>query len=407
MEYQKNSEHDDDDGIEPLNTPTKPNELPKLSELKIGTLWEPVPEEEDNNRTAQQQEENTPQELLDIDESSRDLLEAQRQYYSIVHSIQEKVTEQPSMLQGGELSTYQLEGLQWLLSLFNNNLNGILADEKGLGKRIQTIALIAYLMENKDVIGPYLIVAPKAVLPNWMNKFSQWAPRYLSKILQTLRILHLPPSSINYSYWMYWYVLRTYNSLMHPIWLSDERKVIREEYLGEEKFNVLITHYDLIMRDKRHLKKIHWSYVVVDEGIRLKNHESALAQALVSGYQFKRRLLLAGMPIPNNLQELWVLLKFLLPDTFNSVKNFEEWFNAPFSDQCDVSLTDEQELLIIHRLQRVIRPFILRRKKDEVGKRLKFEAVSSPDKKIKKKTRSKLVSLISSSAGNLNLKSVL
>ncbi|KAM7488633.1 hypothetical protein LguiB_026117 [Lonicera macranthoides] len=374
MDYQKNSEHDDDDEIEPLNTPTKPNELPKLSELKIGTLWEPVPEEEDKNRTTQQQEENTPQELLDIDESSRDLLEAQRQYYSIVHSIQEKVTEQPSMLQGGELSTYQLEGLQWLLSLFNNNLNGILADEKVLGKRIQTIALIAYLMENKDVIGPYLIVAPKAVLPNWMNKFSQWAPSIVA-VLYDGRL--------------------------------DERKAIREEYLGEEKFNVLITHYDLIMRDKRHLKKIHWSYVVVDEGIRLKNHESALAQALVSGYQFKRRLLLAGMPIPNNLQELWVLLKFLLPDTFNSVKNFEEWFNAPFSDQCDVSLTDEQELLIIHRLHRVIRPFILRRKKDEVGKRLKFEAVSSPDKKIKKKTRSKLVSLISSSAGNLNLKSVL
>jgi SWI/SNF-related matrix-associated actin-dependent regulator of chromatin subfamily A protein 2/4 len=65
-----------------------------------------------------------------------------------------------------------------MLSLFNNNLNGILADEMGLGKTIQTISLIAYLLEKKDVSGPHLIVAPKAVLPNWSNEFKTWAPRY-------------------------------------------------------------------------------------------------------------------------------------------------------------------------------------------------------------------------------------
>lgn len=80
------------------------------------------------------------------------------------------------MLQGGQLRPYQLEGLQWMLSLFNNNLNGILADEMGLGKTIQTISLIAYLKEKKGVCGPYLIVAPKAVLPNWINEFSTWVP---------------------------------------------------------------------------------------------------------------------------------------------------------------------------------------------------------------------------------------
>lgn len=66
-----------------------------------------------------------------------------------------------------------------MLSLFNNNLNGILADEMGLGKTIQTISLIAYLLEYKGVTGPHLIIAPKAVLPNWMNEFSTWAPRYV------------------------------------------------------------------------------------------------------------------------------------------------------------------------------------------------------------------------------------
>lgn len=100
----------------------------------------------------------------------------QLMFLSTVLDLQ--VTEQPSALVGGELRPYQLEGLQWMLSLFNNNLNGILADEMGLGKTIQTIALIAYLLEKKEVTGPHLIVAPKAVLPNWSNEFKTWAPRY-------------------------------------------------------------------------------------------------------------------------------------------------------------------------------------------------------------------------------------
>ncbi|XP_076936317.1 putative ATP-dependent DNA helicase CHR12 isoform X2 [Bidens hawaiensis] len=313
---QKDAEHD---GIEPLagpqlNVPT-PEAVVDVDVDEEGL----VDDTQEDNRV-----------------KTSDLLEGQRQYNSVIHSIQEKVTEQPSMLQGGELRQYQLEGLQWMVSLFNNNLNGILADEMGLGKTIQTISLIAYLMENKGVTGPHLIVAPKAVLPNWINEFSTWAPS-ISAFLYDGRL--------------------------------DERKAMREE-LSDGKFSVLITHYDLIMRDKAFLKKIPWYYMVVDEGHRLKNSESVLAKTLVSGYQIRRRLLLTGTPIQNSLQELWALLNFLLPTIFNSVENFEEWFNAPFADKCDVSLTDEEELLIIRRLHQVIRPFILRRKKDEVEKYL-------------------------------------
>ncbi|XP_024960128.1 probable ATP-dependent DNA helicase CHR12 isoform X1 [Cynara cardunculus var. scolymus] len=318
---QKDAEHD---GIEPLNAPEAG--LHDSSAKKTETPNESLPDEDDDLVETK----------LDNGVKTSDLLEGQRQYNSVIHSIQEKVTEQPSILQGGELRPYQLEGLQWMLSLFNNNLNGILADEMGLGKTIQTISLIAYLIENKGVTGPHLIVAPKAVLPNWINEFSTWAPS-ISAYLYDGRL--------------------------------DERKAMREE-LSDGKFNVLITHYDLIMRDKAFLKKIPWYYMVVDEGHRLKNSESVLAKTLVSGYQIRRRLLLTGTPIQNSLQELWALLNFLLPTIFNSVENFEEWFNAPFADRCDVSLTDEEELLIIRRLHQVIRPFILRRKKDEVEKYL-------------------------------------
>ncbi|KAL5981076.1 putative ATP-dependent DNA helicase chr12 [Asimina triloba] len=297
VQRQKDVEHND--GIEPL----KDSEMNDPSQVSLSTTDTPVDlvEDEDGDMMDPNSADNV---------KPKDLLEGQRQYNSVIHSIQEKVTEQPSMLQGGELRPYQLEGLQWMLSLFNNNLNGILADEMGLGKTIQTIALIAYLMENKGVTGPHLIVAPKAVLPNWANEFSTWAPSIVA-ILYDGRL--------------------------------DERKNLREEYSGEGKFNVMITHYDLIMRDKAFLKKIHWYYMIVDEGHRLKNHECALARTLVGGYRIRRRLLL-------------------------TVQNFEEWFNAPFADRCDVSLTDEEELLIIHRLHHVIRPFILRRKKNEVEK---------------------------------------
>ncbi|KAF0927968.1 hypothetical protein E2562_037062 [Oryza meyeriana var. granulata] len=254
---------------------------------------------------------------------------------STVHSIEEKVSEQPSALEGGELRPYQLEGLQWMLSLFNNNLNGILADEMGLGKTIQTIALIAYLLEKKEVTGPHLIIAPKAVLPNWSNEFKTWAPS-IGTILYDGR--------------------------------PDDRKALREKNFEERQFNVLLTHYDLILKDLKFLKKVHWHYLIVDEGHRLKNHECALARTLVSRYQIRRRLLLTGTPIQNSLQELWSLLNFILPNIFNSSQNFEEWFNAPFA--CEVSLNDEEQLLIIHRLHQVLRPFLLRRKKDEVEKYL-------------------------------------
>lgn len=320
VQRQKDSKHID--GIEPLKD--SEDDLLDLDASENGTPRDLHPEEDD---------------IIDSDhnDDSGDLLEGQRQYNSAIHSIEEKVTEQPTLLQGGELRAYQLEGLQWMLSLFNNNLNGILADEMGLGKTIQTIALIAYLLENKGVTGPHVIVAPKAVLPNWINEFSTWAPSIAAVVYDGR---------------------------------PDERKAMREECFSERgRFNVLITHYDLIMRDRQYLKKVQWIYMIVDEGHRLKNHECALAKT-ISGYQIQRRLLLTGTPIQNSLQELWSLLNFLLPTIFNSVENFEEWFNAPFKDRGQVALTDEEQLLIIRRLHHVIRPFILRRKKDEVEKYL-------------------------------------
>lgn len=102
--------------------------------------------------------------------------ESNEKYYMMAHSIKESIAEQPNTLKGGKLREYQLNGLRWLLSLYNNHLNGILADEMGLGKTVQVISLICYLMETKNDRGPFLVVVPSSVLSGWESEINFWAP---------------------------------------------------------------------------------------------------------------------------------------------------------------------------------------------------------------------------------------
>jgi superfamily II DNA or RNA helicase len=208
------------------------------------------------------------------------------------------------------------------------------------------------LYERKGLKGPHLIVCPKAVLPNWAAEFAAWAPD-LDVILYDGR--------------------------------PDERAMLRGRVLagnGGRGFCALLTHYDLILRDKAVLAKPHWSYIIVDEGHRMKNHESRLAEVLAASYRSKHRLLLTGTPIQNNMGELWALLNFLLPAIFHSAESFQSWFNAPFAGtKEDIILNDEEELVVINRLHAVLRPFLLRRRKAEVESQLpaKVEVVLKAD----------------------------
>lgn len=77
------------------------------------------------------------------------------------------------LLTGGKLKSYQLKGVKWLISLWQNGLNGILADQMGLGKTIQTIGLLSHL-KSKGLDGPYMIIAPLSTLSNWMNEISRY-----------------------------------------------------------------------------------------------------------------------------------------------------------------------------------------------------------------------------------------
>lgn len=287
-------------------------------------------ESQQNNSFSTSAEEEKP-----LDDEKREKVD----YYQVAHRIKEEVTAQPSILIGGQLKEYQLKGLQWMVSLFNNHLNGILADEMGLGKTIQTISLLTYLVEMKQIPGPFLVIVPLSTLTNWNLEFEKWAPA-LKKI--------------------------TYKGT--PV----QRKVMQYD-IKQQNFQVLLTTFEYVIKDKSLLSKIKWVHMIIDEGHRMKNANSKLSETLTQFYHSDYRLILTGTPLQNNLPELWALLNFVLPKIFNSVKSFDEWFNTPFANtggQDKIELSEEETLLVIRRLHKVLRPFLLRRLKKDVEKDL-------------------------------------
>jgi SNF2 family DNA or RNA helicase len=124
-------------------------------------------------------------------------------------------------------------------------------------------------------------------------------------------------------------------------------------------FNVLLTTYELVMKDKQRLKRFHYKYIVIDEGHRMKNAASKLSATLMQ-YEAQHRILLTGTPLQNSLHELWALLNFLLPKIFASSDTFEQWFSAPLaaaganSSAEDLAMSEEESLLVINRLHQVV-----------------------------------------------------
>ncbi|KAJ3265203.1 hypothetical protein HDU77_006058 [Chytriomyces hyalinus] len=259
-------------------------------------------------------------------------------YYAVAHRIKEKISKQSSLLVGGQLKEYQVKGLEWMISLYNNRLNGILADEMGLGKTIQTISLITYLIEHKKQLGPYLIIVPLATISNWTHEFEKWAP--------------------------------SVTKLVFKGGPEERRRTAAQIRAGN--FQALVTTFEYIIREKAVLSKVKWVYMIIDEGHRMKNAQSKLSTTLLQYYTTRYRVILTGTPLQNNLPELWNLLNFVLPKIFNSSKSFDEWFASPFATAgaANVELNEEERLLMIKGLHKVLRPFLLRRLKKDVEKEL-------------------------------------
>ncbi|KAL5715234.1 ATP-dependent DNA helicase ddm1 [Ranunculus cassubicifolius] len=246
------------------------------------------------------------------------------------------------LLTGGQLKKYQIKGVKWLISLWQNGLNGILADQMGLGKTIQTIGLLAHL-KGKGMDGPYLVIAPLSTLSNWVNEIARFTP------------------SIN-------------AIIYHGN--AKEREAIRKKHMPRKigpDFPIVVTSYEVAMNDARkYLKHYSWTYVVIDEGHRLKNSKCKLLREL-KWLPMDNKLLLTGTPLQNNLAELWSLLNFILPDIFSSHEEFESWFD--FTGKCKTAedqeeLEEKRRVQVVSKLHGILRPFLLRRLKSEVEKSL-------------------------------------
>lgn len=239
------------------------------------------------------------------------------------------------------LREYQHIGLDWLVTMYEKRLNGILADEMGLGKTIMTIALLAHLACEKGIWGPHLIVVPTSVMLNWETEFLKWCPAF--KIL-------------------------TYFGS------AKERKVKRQGWMKPNSFHVCITTYRLVIQDSKVFKRKKWKYLILDEAHLIKNWKSQRWQTLLN-FNSKRRILLTGTPLQNDLMELWSLMHFLMPHIFQSHQEFKDWFCNPISGMVEGQEKVNKEVL--DRLHNVLRPFILRRLKRDVEKQLpkKYEHV--------------------------------
>ncbi|XP_019444031.1 PREDICTED: DNA helicase INO80-like isoform X1 [Lupinus angustifolius] len=295
-------------------------------------------------------------------------------------------TVQTPELFKGCLKEYQLKGLQWLVNCYEQGLNGILADEMGLGKTIQAMVFLAHLAEEKNIWGPFLVVAPASVLNNWNEELERFCPG----------LRRLP----------YWGGI-------------SERTVLRKSinpkdlYRREAKFHILITSYQLLVTDEKYFRRVKWQYMVLDEAQAIKSANSIRWKTLLS-FNCRNRLLLTGTPVQNNMAELWALLHFIMPTLFDSHEQFNEWFSRGIENHAEHGGTLNEHQL--NRLHSILKPFMLRRVKKDVVSELTSKTEVTVHCKLSSrqqafyqaiKNKISLAELFDSNRGQLNEKRIL
>lgn len=221
------------------------------------------------------------------------------------------------------LRPYQQEGLAWLQFLREHDLGGILADDMGLGKTAQTLAHILLEKESGRLQNPALIIMPTSLIHNWREEAERFAP--------ALRVLSLH---------------------------GKERLGLFRE-MGHH--DLILTTYPLVWRDIDLLKAQQFHLLILDEAQMVKNAQSRAAEA-IREIPTHHRLALTGTPLENHLGELWAQFDFLLPGFMGDLPSFQKIWRNPIERHGDV---DRLSLLA-----KRVRPFILRRKKEEVAQEL-------------------------------------
>lgn len=222
------------------------------------------------------------------------------------------------------LRNYQKEGYRWLKTIAHYGFGGILADDMGIGKTLQMIAVLEEerLSGNR---GCSLVVTPASLILNWQAEIRRFAPQLRCACVHgTLK----------------------------------ERLQTLQSY---DETDVLITSYDYLKRDVERLSELKFNYLVLDEAQAIKNQRTRNAQA-VKAVEAAHRFALTGTPIENSLAELWSIFDFLMPGYLFDYSQFRDVYELPI-----VRYDDEERLA---QLKRLVSPFILRRVKKDVLKEL-------------------------------------
>jgi SWI/SNF-related matrix-associated actin-dependent regulator of chromatin subfamily A member 5 len=155
-----------------------------------------------------------------------------------------------------------------MISLYESGINGILADDMGLGKTIQTISMLSFIEEYKNITGPFLIIGPKVTLGNWTNEIRKWLPKKrVVKLLAT----------------------------------KEEREDLLNNFVNKGEFDIVVTSFEGVRICLSALRKVKWHYIVIDEAHKLKNDESQISK-VIRKLETDRKLLLTGTPLQNNLK---------------------------------------------------------------------------------------------------------
>ncbi len=222
-----------------------------------------------------------------------------------------------------QLRPYQLEGLAWLQYLREQQLAGILADDMGLGKTAQALAHLLLEKQSGRMDKPSLVVLPTSLIFNWKNEAQRFAPQ--------LRLLSL------------------------------HGKQRAAHFRAIPQHDVILTTYPLLWRDVDALAEHDYHLLVLDEAQTVKNVSSQAAQ-VVRRLKARHRLCLTGTPLENHLGELWAQFDFLLPGLLGDARAFARTWRNPIEKNGNILRRD--------LLARRVKPFMLRRRKEDVAKEL-------------------------------------
>ena len=235
--------------------------------------------------------------------------------------LEEKI-ELPSRLKV-DLRGYQIIGFNWLKTLDEYGLGGILADDMGLGKTVQLLSVICSYLDNAKDRKPSLVVCPSSLALNWQNEIEKFTRDIKSIVIQGS--------------------------------LEERTKNIKEI----PKYDIVITSYELLKRDIELYEESNYEfkYIIADEAQYIKNNNTKNAKA-IKEIKAETRYALTGTPIENSLSELWSIFDFIMPGYLFSYKKFKELYETAIVKENDEATTD--------KLKKLINPFVLRRVKKEV-----------------------------------------